>query len=41
MYSYEGKVRAIEFCLRYDRSAVAVINELGCPNRHVFRLWYK
>lgn len=41
MYSFEGKVRAIELCLRYDRSAVAVINELGCPNRHTFRLWYK
>lgn len=29
MYSYEDKMRALELCLRYDRSAAAVVNELG------------
>ena len=40
MYSYEDKTRAIELYLRYDRSAAAVINELGYPNRHTLRLWH-
>lgn len=40
MYSYEDKMRAIELYLRYDRSAAAVINELGYPNRQILRLWY-
>lgn len=40
MYSYEDKMRAIELYLRYDRSAAAVINELGYPNRHTLRLWH-
>ena len=29
MYSYEDKMRAIELYLRHDRSAAAVMNELG------------
>lgn len=33
-------MRAIELYLRYDRSAAAVINELGYPNRHTLRLWH-
>lgn len=40
MYSYEDKMRAIELYLRYDRSAAAIINELGYPNRHTLRLWH-
>ena len=40
MYTYEDKMRAIELYLRYDRSAAAVINELGHPNRQTLRLWY-
>lgn len=40
MYSCEDKMRALELCLRYDRSAAAVVNELGYPNRHALRLWY-
>ena len=32
MYSHEDKMRAIELYLRYNRSAVPVINELGYPN---------
>lgn len=40
MYSYEDKMRAIELYLRYDRSAAAVISELGYPNRHTLRLWH-
>lgn len=40
MYSYEDKMRAIELYLRYDRSAAAVVNDLGYPNRHTLRLWY-
>ena len=38
MYSHEDKMRAIELCLRYDRSAAAVVNELSYPNRHILRL---
>lgn len=41
MYSYEGKMRAIKLYLRYGLNAALVISELGCPNRHTFRLWYK
>ena len=33
-------MRAIELYLRYDRSAAAVINELGHPNRQTLRLWH-
>ena len=33
-------MRAIEFYLRYDRSAAAAINELGYPNRHTLRPWH-
>lgn len=40
VYSYGDKMRAIELYLRYDRSAAAVINELGYPNRETLRLWY-
>lgn len=40
MYSYEDRMGAIELYLRYDRSAAAVINELGCPNRQTLRLWH-
>lgn len=40
MYSCEDKMRALELCLRYDRSAAAIVNELGYPNRHTLRLWY-
>ena len=40
MYSCEDKMRALELCLRYDRSAAAVVNELGYPNRHTLRLWH-
>lgn len=40
MYSCEDKMRAIELYLRYGRSAAAVVNELGYPNRHTLRLWY-
>ena len=39
MYSYEDKMRALELYLSYDRSAAAVVNELGYPNRHILRLW--
>lgn len=33
-------MRAIELYLRYGRSAAAVINELGYPNRQALRLWH-
>lgn len=33
-------MRAIGLYLRYDRSAAAVINELGYPNRQTLRLRY-
>lgn len=34
-------MRALELYLRYDRSAAAVINELGYPNRQTLRLRYR
>ncbi len=34
-------MKAVELYLRYGRSAAAVINELGYPNRHTLRLQYR
>lgn len=29
MYSYEDKMRAVELFIKYDKSCMSVINELG------------
>lgn len=41
MYSYEERMKAVKLYIQYDRSAAAVIRELGYPNRHVLVQWYK
>lgn len=41
MYSYEDRKRAVELYIEYGLSAVEVIRELGYPNRHSLRNWYK
>lgn len=41
MYSYEDKKRAIELYIKYDKSAMAVVNELGYPSRTLLYYWYK
>lgn len=41
MHSHEDKVRMIEFYLRYNRRAAAVIKEPDYPNRQTLRLRYR
>jgi len=41
MYSKEKRMKAIELYIKYDRSAVAVIHELGYPDRRMLAKWYK
>ena len=40
MYSREERLKAIELFIKYDRSAVAVIHELGYPSRKLLPRWY-
>jgi putative transposase len=40
MYSYENRMRAVKLYIQYDKSAAAVIQELGYPNRHSLKNWY-
>ena len=41
MYSYENRLRAVKLYIQYDLSASSVINELGYPDRHSLKAWYK
>lgn len=41
VYSKEKRMRAIELYIKYDKSAAAVIHELGYPFRHLLPRWYK
>lgn len=41
MYSYEERIKAIKLLIQYDMRYVAVINELGYPNRSSLKEWYK
>lgn len=41
MYSYEDRKRAVELYIQYDKSAAAVLRELGYPNRHSLVIWYR
>lgn len=33
MYSYDDRIRAVRLYIQYDKSAAAVIQELGYPER--------
>lgn len=41
MYSREDRLKAIELIIKYDRSAAAVIRELGYPSRKLLPQWHK
>ena len=41
MYSREERLQAIELFIKYDRSAAAVIHELGYPSRRQLPQWYE
>lgn len=41
MYSPDEKRRAIELFIKYDRSATAVVSELGYPSRGLLYTWYR
>lgn len=41
MYSAEQRKKAIEKFARFGCSAADTIAELGCPNRHTLRNWWK
>ena len=41
MYSYDERIKAVKLYIQYDLSAASVIRELGYPDRHSLRLWYK
>ena len=41
MYSYEERIKAVKLLIQYDMRYVAVINELGYPNRSSLKEWYK
>ena len=41
MFSSEQKRKAIETYIRFDHSAADTVRELGYPNRHTLRLWWK
>jgi len=38
MFSYEERLKAVKFYLKYN-SWMAVINELGYPNRAYLKQW--
>lgn len=41
MYSYEDRKKAVELYIKFDKSAVAVIRELGYPTYNMLKLWYR
>jgi len=41
MYSKEDREKAIMLYIKYDKSAAAVIRELGYPDRKTLACWYK
>lgn len=41
MYSYDDRIRAVRLYIQYDKSAAAVIRELGYPGRKTLRYWYE
>jgi len=41
MYSHDDRIRAVRVYIQYDKSAAAVIRELGNPERKPLRYWYE
>ncbi|MFA6845797.1 MAG: transposase [Sphaerochaetaceae bacterium] len=41
MYSYEKRKKAVELYIKFDKSASAVVRELGYPDYHSLRKWYE
>ena len=41
MYSYEERKKAVELYIKYDKSACAVIRELGYPSSKMLKNWYQ
>ena len=41
MYSKEERQKAVDLYIKYGKRAATAIRELGYPNRHTLRLWYK
>lgn len=41
MYSREKRMKAIALYIKYDKSAAAVIHELGYPDRRMLSIWYE
>lgn len=41
MYSYEERMRAVRLFVKYDKSCMAVINELEYPSRVQLMSWYR
>src|SRR5665647_695355 len=41
MYSNEKRMKAIELYIKYDKSAAAVVRELGYPSCKMLTRWYK
>jgi transposase-like protein len=41
MYSREERMMAIELYIKYDKSATAVVHELGYPSLNLLPRWYK
>mgnify|MGYP000926992866 CR=1 FL=1 len=42
MYSYEDRLKAVQFYIQYNKSYASVFRELGYPpSSHSIKLWYK
>ena len=41
MYSYEQRKKAVGLYIKFDKSACAVVRELGYPTTRMLTLWYR
>jgi len=41
MYSYEEREKAVELYIKFDKSASAVVRELGYPDIKMLKVWYR
>jgi len=41
MYSYEDRIKAVKFYIKYDFSVADTIRELGYPTHKTLIKWYK
>lgn len=39
MYSYEERKKAVALYIKFDKSASAVVRELGYPDTKMLRVW--